>query len=85
MDGNSGPEAPALPESTQVSHWLLGWRALLVATLSLPAAQKFLSVGQERGGQRPRVELQSLSTRAYLDHTVVPILLDAMAAVAKER
>ncbi len=51
-----------------------------------PCEQKFLSVEQEGGGvQRPRVDLQSLSTRAYLDHTVVPILLDAMAAVAKER
>ncbi|KAL5463205.1 hypothetical protein EMCRGX_G032084 [Ephydatia muelleri] len=31
------------------------------------------------------VEIQSMSTRAYLDHTVIPILLDAMAVVAKER
>lgn len=37
------------------------------------------------GNARPRVDVQSLNTRAYLDHTVVPILLDAMAAVAKER
>lgn len=32
-----------------------------------------------------KVEIQSLNTRAYLDHTVVPILMDAMTAVAKER
>lgn len=32
-----------------------------------------------------KVEIQSLSTRSYLDHTVVPILLDAMAVVARER
>jgi protein dpy-30 len=31
------------------------------------------------------VELQSLSTRVYLDRTVVPILLAGMAALAKER
>ena len=39
------------------------------------------------GGDRPSsaVELVSLSTRSYLDKTVVPILLDAMASVAKER
>ena len=37
------------------------------------------------GSARPRVDVQSLNTRGYLDHTVVPILLDAMAAVAKER
>ena len=52
--------------------------------------QKFLSVEQEGGGVSPepprsKVDLQSLNTRAYLDHTVVPILLDAMAVVAKER
>lgn len=32
-----------------------------------------------------KVEIQSLNTRAYLDHTVVPILMDAMTAVAKDR
>ena len=31
------------------------------------------------------VELMSLDTRSYLDRTVVPVLLDAMAVVAKER
>ena len=48
--------------------------------------QKFL-VAEELvdRSKRPKVEIQSLNTRAYLDHTVVPILLDAMAAVAKER
>ena len=48
--------------------------------------QKFLEV--ERGVEsdpQPRVEVQGMSTRAYLDHTVVPILLDAMSAVVKER
>ncbi|XP_054759732.2 protein dpy-30 homolog [Lytechinus pictus] len=34
---------------------------------------------------RPKVDLQSLTTRSYLDHTVVPILLQAMSALAKER
>lgn len=38
-----------------------------------------------RGSTRPKVDVQSLNTRAYLDHTVVPILLDAMAVVARER
>ncbi|XP_074641275.1 protein dpy-30 homolog [Tubulanus polymorphus] len=35
--------------------------------------------------KKPKVELQSLPTRAYLDQTVVPILLQAMSALAKER
>ena len=45
-------------------------------------------VTNEKGGfevQRSKVELQSLPTRAYLDQTVVPILMQAMSAVAKER
>ena len=32
-----------------------------------------------------RLEIQSLDTRRYLDHTVVPILLEALAEVARER
>uniref|UniRef100_UPI0001AB2939 Protein dpy-30 homolog n=1 Tax=Homo sapiens TaxID=9606 RepID=UPI0001AB2939 len=32
-----------------------------------------------------KVDLQSLPTRAYLDQTVVPILLQGMAVLAKER
>ena len=35
--------------------------------------------------EMPEVELMSLDTRSYLDRTVVPALLDAMAVVAKER
>jgi protein dpy-30 len=35
--------------------------------------------------KRPKVDLQSLPTRAYLDQTVVPILLQGMSALAKER
>ena len=47
--------------------------------------QKVLDSSRGEGVPRPRVDVQSLNTRGYLDHTVVPILLDAMAAVAKER
>eukprot|EP00953_Heterococcus_sp_UTEX-ZZ885_P034553 17882-Heterococcus_DN1.PRE.5 len=32
-----------------------------------------------------RLNIQSLPIRAYLDQTVVPILLDGMAALVKER
>ncbi|KXJ19151.1 protein dpy-30 homolog [Exaiptasia diaphana] len=34
---------------------------------------------------KPKVDLQSLPTRAYLDQTVVPILLQGLATLAKER
>ncbi|XP_041352697.1 protein dpy-30 homolog [Gigantopelta aegis] len=35
--------------------------------------------------KRAKVDLQSLPTRAYLDQTVVPILLQGMSFLAKER
>ena len=52
-----------------------------------PPSQRFLetqAAGVKKEGV-PQVELMSLDTRSYLDRTVVPILLDAMAVVAKER
>merc|ERR1712165_114963 len=39
----------------------------------------------ESAAKRPKVDLQSLPTRAYLDKTVVPILLQGMSVLAKER
>ncbi len=35
--------------------------------------------------KKPRIDLQSVPTRQYLDQTVVPILLQALAALSKER
>ncbi|XP_034949739.1 protein dpy-30 homolog [Chelonus insularis] len=35
--------------------------------------------------KKSRVEVQSLPTRQYLDQTVVPILLQALSSLAKER
>ncbi|XP_015608182.1 protein dpy-30 homolog isoform X2 [Cephus cinctus] len=35
--------------------------------------------------KKARVEVQSLPTRQYLDQTVVPILLQALSSLAKER
>ncbi|XP_011139127.1 dosage compensation protein dpy-30 [Harpegnathos saltator] len=35
--------------------------------------------------KKARVEVQSLPTRQYLDQTVVPILLQALSCLAKER
>ncbi|KAG7462846.1 protein dpy-30 homolog [Megalops cyprinoides] len=34
---------------------------------------------------KQKVDLQSLPTRAYLDQTVVPILLQSLSVLAKER
>lgn len=35
--------------------------------------------------KKPRVDYNSLPTRQYLDQTVVPILLQALSTLAKER
>lgn len=50
--------------------------------------QKIINAEKEAEGmpaKRPKVDLQSLPTRAYLDQTVVPILLQGMSVLAKER
>ncbi|KAK2156846.1 hypothetical protein LSH36_204g10055 [Paralvinella palmiformis] len=39
----------------------------------------------ESAAKKARIDLQSLPTRAYLDRTVVPILLQGMSVLAKER
>ena len=80
MEDSAEPQG--LPNSAQVSQRLT-CAAYHCILLSLP--QKVLSGERGEGSARPRVDVQSLNTRAYLDHTVVPILLDAMATVAKER
>ena len=56
-------------------------------TPSVPERIQEIAEAEKEKAKQPmqKVEIQSLSTRAYLDHTVVPILLDAMTAVAKER
>ena len=45
----------------------------------------FVSENSEIPSKISRKELNNLPTRQYLDATVVPILLEALAQVAKER
>ena len=40
---------------------------------------------QQQSGEKIKPDLSTLPTRAYLDQTVVPILLQAMSQLAKER
>lgn len=47
--------------------------------LQLQEAEKDLDAAQEK------LNLQALPIRAYLDQTVVPLLLDGMSALVKER
>lgn len=43
------------------------------------------SSSQQQSGDKTKPDLSTLPTRAYLDQTVVPILLQAMSQLAKER
>lgn len=40
---------------------------------------------EQQNTKKPKVDLQSLPVRAYLDQTIVPILLQGMSVLAKER
>ncbi|CAF3107316.1 unnamed protein product [Rotaria socialis] len=48
-------------------------------------ATKENSSSQQQSGEKSKPDLSTLPTRAYLDQTVVPILLQAMSQLAKER
>ena len=39
----------------------------------------------EGESKKPRVDIQAMPTRQYLDQAVVPIVLQGLSAVAKER
>jgi len=49
------------------------------------AKEKEAGSGESAPKRQKVVDLQSLPTRAYLDKTVVPILLQGMSVLAKER
>ena len=60
----------------------LTWNPTLVVVFSLSQtaeAEAALEAAQEK------LNLQALPIRAYLDQTVVPLLLDGMSALVKER
>jgi protein dpy-30 len=63
----------SLHTSARVMH------SAVALNVQAEAAEKNMEVLQER------LNIQSLPIRAYLDQTVVPILLDGMAALVKER
>ena len=49
------------------------------------ATKENTSNSQQQAGEKSKPDLSTLPTRAYLDQTVVPILLQAMSQLAKER
>lgn len=59
--------------------------ASAVAPSTADATKENTSNSQQQSGDKSKPDLSTLPTRAYLDQTVVPILLQAMSQLAKER
>merc|ERR1719402_646874 len=74
-------EAPAVAEPTPVIPPTSADAVLTDKTQKLIADEKEASANATRA----KPDLQSLPTRQYLDQSVVPILLQALTALSKER
>lgn len=89
--------APAAAEATPAAEVPAATEAAPAAATEapkdeLPAAgvdenvEKIIeSESAELANKKPKVDLQGLPVRAYLDQTIVPILLQGMSVLAKER
>lgn len=55
--------------------------------LSGPDSQKIVAEDEAilQAAEKSAIDIQALPTRQYLDQTIVPILLQGMAAVARTR
>lgn len=72
----------------------VGWCFLMVCLLAGEKMEEKREAAEESNGDREAVEptlkkskidMGSLPTRQYLDQTVVPILLQGLSALSKER
>lgn len=52
---------------------------------SVDATKENASNSQQQSSEKAKPDVTTLPTRAYLDQTVVPILLQAMSQLARER
>jgi len=52
---------------------------------SVDTSKENITNSQQQSGEKTKPDVSTLPTRAYLDQTVVPILLQAMSQLAKER
>ena len=82
----------ALKNETTTSGENGGGQAAATAAAATPQAgleenvEKIIENEQDlSNAKKAKVDLQSLPIRAYLDQTIVPILLQGMSVVAKER
>lgn len=65
--------------------YILSWLMLVLLVLDSPIKKADNSADRAAETLQERLNVQSLPIRAYLDQTVVPILLDGMSALVKER
>jgi len=78
-------EAPALevaPAAVETAP--IPAAAPVAETVLTEKTQKVIS-DEKEASNRAKADVQSLPTRQYLDQTVVPILLQALTALSKER
>uniref|UniRef100_A0A8C7MR20 Protein dpy-30 homolog n=1 Tax=Oncorhynchus kisutch TaxID=8019 RepID=A0A8C7MR20_ONCKI len=63
------------------------WKCRLTCFYITPPLQKMEDTERSNTekSSKQKVDLQSLPTRAYLDQTVVPVLLQGLSVLAKER
>lgn len=85
-------DAAAAPAATTASAAIIPApdsaepQAVISGDAPVTQIQDVVKAEKEAANKTPKmVELQSLPTRAYLDQTVVPILLGGMSTLAKER
>lgn len=57
---------------------------LLIVSYPQASAEKESDMG-DAPHKKSRIDLQSLPTRQYLDQTVVPILIQGLTTLSKER
>ncbi|GAB1301323.1 Protein dpy-30 homolog [Apodemus speciosus] len=87
VEGRVSPYSPGCPGTHSVDQAGLEFRnppASASQVLGLKRIVENEKINAEKSSKQ-KVDLQSLPTRAYLDQTVVPILLQGLAVLAKER
>ncbi|XP_073989085.1 protein dpy-30 homolog [Rhodnius prolixus] len=70
------------PSDIQATVGIVGSNGVTDAAMKVIANEKEAA---ENPPKKTKVDLQSLPTRQYLDQTVVPILLQGLSLLAKER
>lgn len=78
-------EAPAATETAPAAATEAPKDELPAAGVDENVEKIIESEAAELANKKPKVDLQGLPVRAYLDQTIVPILLQGMSVLAKER